>query len=313
MQAWNTLREFYNRTTLHNRVMMTRRLHEVKMENGSAISKRLDAFDELVVGLQTLEEPRDCPEQNGASGNDEVFSMSEVQTVGWLIDSGAMAHMTPHRADLFEYEALDTGFEVAIAVGKKSRVAGRGTQEEARFVQYARIDSEWELWQARMGHCNENALAKMELAMVGFAKKRDENGRVIQYKARLVAKEFKQKFGVNVFETYSPVANMNSIPVMMAVCVVNGYIMEQLDVDTAFLDSQLKDHVYMEVPPIGVENDDNRVCQLNKLWADQFDYVKCSRNGYGYVYLYVDDMILTSKTKDEIREVKNTLKAAFKM
>ncbi|OWZ19136.1 polyprotein [Phytophthora megakarya] len=27
MQAWNTLREFYNRTTLHNRVTMTCRLH----------------------------------------------------------------------------------------------------------------------------------------------------------------------------------------------------------------------------------------------------------------------------------------------
>ncbi|GMF34464.1 unnamed protein product [Phytophthora lilii] len=59
MQAWNTLREYYNRTTLHNRVMMTLRLHEFKKEDGSTMSKHLDAFDELVVGLQTLGEQVD--------------------------------------------------------------------------------------------------------------------------------------------------------------------------------------------------------------------------------------------------------------
>uniref|UniRef100_A0AAV1UQT2 CCHC-type domain-containing protein n=1 Tax=Peronospora matthiolae TaxID=2874970 RepID=A0AAV1UQT2_9STRA len=63
MHAWVILRDFYNRTTLHNRVEMTRRLHEFKMENGSTMSKHLDAFDELVVGLQTLGEPVDDSRQ----------------------------------------------------------------------------------------------------------------------------------------------------------------------------------------------------------------------------------------------------------
>ncbi|OWY92138.1 polyprotein [Phytophthora megakarya] len=97
-----------------------------------------------------------------------------------------------------------------------------------------------------------------------FAKKRDENGRVIRYKARLVTKGFKQKFGVAFFETYSPVANMNSIRVVLAVCAVNGYTMEQLDADTAFLNSGLKDLVYMDVPPFGIENDGNDVYKLPK-------------------------------------------------
>ncbi|KAE8981371.1 hypothetical protein PR001_g24021, partial [Phytophthora rubi] len=59
IEAWGTLREFYNRTTLHNRVTMTRRLHEFKMDDGASMSKHLDAFDELVVGLQTMGEPVD--------------------------------------------------------------------------------------------------------------------------------------------------------------------------------------------------------------------------------------------------------------
>ncbi|GMF29764.1 unnamed protein product [Phytophthora fragariaefolia] len=49
MQAWNTLREYYNRTTLHNRVAMTKRLLEFKMEDGSSMAKHLDAFDEVLL------------------------------------------------------------------------------------------------------------------------------------------------------------------------------------------------------------------------------------------------------------------------
>lgn len=63
MHAWVIFRDFYNRTTLHNRVEMTRRLHEFKMESGSTMSKHLDASDELVVGLQTLGEPVDDSRQ----------------------------------------------------------------------------------------------------------------------------------------------------------------------------------------------------------------------------------------------------------
>lgn len=172
-----------------------------------------------------------------------------------------------------------------------------------------------------------------------FAKKRDQNGCVVRYKARLVAKGFKQKYGVDFFETYSPVANMNSIRVVLAVCAVLSYKMEQLDVDTAFLNSVLSDRVHMEVP-IGVKGAQGFACQLNKAiyglkqaasaWnktidhvfkkndfkscgADQCVYVKKVEEGFVYVCLYVDDMIIAAKTSDEILEVKGMLKSVFKM
>ncbi|CEG37039.1 FOG: Transposon-encoded proteins with TYA, reverse transcriptase, integrase domains in various combinations [Plasmopara halstedii] len=66
IQAWGTLREFYNRNTMHNRVMMTHRLHEFKIEKGATMAKHLDKFDELVelvVGLQSLGEPLDDARQ----------------------------------------------------------------------------------------------------------------------------------------------------------------------------------------------------------------------------------------------------------
>ncbi|KAE9073838.1 hypothetical protein PF007_g25651 [Phytophthora fragariae] len=96
-----------------------------------------------------------------------------------------------------------------------------------------------------------------------FAKKRDQYGRVVRYKARLVAKGFKQKYGIAFLETYSPVANMNSIRVVLSVCAAYEYRMEQLDADTAFLNSELMDRVFMEVP-FGIENARDYQCQLNK-------------------------------------------------
>lgn len=56
---------------------------------------------------------------------------------------------------------------------------------------------------------------------------------------------------------------MNSIWVVLAVCVADGYEMEQLDADTAFLDSEQSDRVCMETPS-GVKTIGNHVRMLNK-------------------------------------------------
>ena len=48
---------------------------------------------------------------------------------GWLIDSGATSHITPHRLDLFDYEILNTDVEVTIVDGRKLRVHSKGTMK----------------------------------------------------------------------------------------------------------------------------------------------------------------------------------------
>lgn len=96
-----------------------------------------------------------------------------------------------------------------------------------------------------------------------LAKKRDEFGQGIRYKARLVARGFRQKFDVALLEPYSSVANMNAIRVFQAVALKNGCVTEQLDADTAFLNSDLKEEVYMEVLQ-GIGNAKKRMCKLSK-------------------------------------------------
>uniref|UniRef100_A0AAV1UE72 Retrovirus-related Pol polyprotein from transposon TNT 1-94-like beta-barrel domain-containing protein n=1 Tax=Peronospora matthiolae TaxID=2874970 RepID=A0AAV1UE72_9STRA len=70
---------------------------------------------------------RDCQERTIDGDEDAVFAVSTERVNGWVIDSGATAHMTPHRSDLFAYENVNSGIEVTIADGMKLQVTGRGT------------------------------------------------------------------------------------------------------------------------------------------------------------------------------------------
>ncbi|DAZ96483.1 TPA: hypothetical protein N0F65_008350 [Lagenidium giganteum] len=58
-QAWDTLRDYYNRSNLQNRILMTRRLHEFAMESGSTMASHLDRFGELFLAMEAVGEPLD--------------------------------------------------------------------------------------------------------------------------------------------------------------------------------------------------------------------------------------------------------------
>lgn len=94
-----------------------------------------------------------------------------------------------------------------------------------------------------------------------FSRKYDENGNVIRHKARLVAQGFLQTHGVDYFHTYSPVASINSIRVFLALCCSKGLKIRQFNVETAFLNGDLEEKVYM-TPSAGIRVDDGMVCEL---------------------------------------------------
>ncbi|GJQ93523.1 retrotransposon protein, putative, ty1-copia subclass [Tanacetum coccineum] len=91
------------------------------------------------------------------------------------------------------------------------------------------------------------------------------DGDVHTYKARLVAKGFTQTFGVDYEETFSPVANIRAIMILIAMAAFYNYKIWQIDVKIAFLNGHLFKEVYM-VQPEGFVNPKfpNRVCKLNR-------------------------------------------------
>jgi hypothetical protein len=61
------------------------------------------------------------------------------------------------------------------------------------------------------------------------------DGKVETFKARLVTKGFTQKEGIDYEETFSPIAMLKSIQLLLAIAAHFDYEIWQMDVKTAFL------------------------------------------------------------------------------
>jgi len=79
-----------------------------------------------------------------------------------------------------------------------------------------------------------------------FKKKLRSHGTIERYKASLVAKGYTQREGENFFHTYSPVARLTKIRVLLSLAASHGLLIHQMDVKTAFLNGELEEEIYMD-------------------------------------------------------------------
>nr|ABA97586.1 retrotransposon protein, putative, Ty1-copia subclass [Oryza sativa Japonica Group] len=174
-----------------------------------------------------------------------------------------------------------------------------------------------------------------------FKKKLRLDGTIEKYKARLVAKGYTQKEGVDFFDTYSPVALLTTIPVLLTLAASHGLLVHQMDVKTTFLNGELEEEIYMDQPDGYVlEGREGMVCKLlkslyglkqaPKQWHEKFDNTltsagfvvneadKCVYYRYGggegvILCLYVDDILIFETSLNVIEEVKDFLSKSFEM
>ncbi|WVZ71732.1 LOW QUALITY PROTEIN: hypothetical protein U9M48_020279 [Paspalum notatum var. saurae] len=171
-----------------------------------------------------------------------------------------------------------------------------------------------------------------------FKKKLRPDGTIEKYKARLVAKGYTQKEGEDFFDTYSPVARMTTVRVLLSLAVSYSLIIHQMDVKTAFLNGE---EIYIEQPDgFVVKGQESKVCKLlkslyglkqaPKQWHEKFDTTltsagfavneadSCVYYRYGggkgvILCLYVDDILIFGTYIDVINEVKSFLSTKFDM
>ena len=170
-----------------------------------------------------------------------------------------------------------------------------------------------------------------------------EDGR---YKARLVAKGYSQQAGVDYQETFAPVAKFTTLRLLLALSCENDWEIEGMDVKTGFLNGELEEEIYMEIPEgvaIAVNKQRggyNRPLAY-RLIKSMYGLKQSPRAWYGRIHsfflehnftpsasdhslfinydkqvillLYVDDLVVAAPTQNIIGWIRNKLHNEFEM
>jgi transposase InsO family protein len=168
------------------------------------------------------------------------------------------------------------------------------------------------------------------------------NGEIIKYKARIVAKGYAQKYGVDYEDTYAPVVRYSSLRMIFSLSAHYDWEIHHMDVKSAYLNGDLEEEIYMEQPE-GIPREEGKedwVCLLHKalyglkqagrtwhakidstfkargftpLQSDMCVYIKRTENLIIIIALYVDDIVLVSSNLTELNTLKADLSASYDM
>lgn len=172
-----------------------------------------------------------------------------------------------------------------------------------------------------------------------FKLKTDADGAVKRYKARLVARGFSQKYGVDYDQVFAPVARHSTFRVLLSTAASNGMMVYHFDAKSAFLNGELEEDIYMSQPPGFIEEgNEKKVCHLMKsiyglkqsarIWseklhkviiearftqseADSCLYTYKGSLGEAYLLVYVDDILVISQSSTYIGQIEQIFKSKF--
>lgn len=171
-----------------------------------------------------------------------------------------------------------------------------------------------------------------------FKVKRNEQGEVDRFKARLVLKGYSQRPGIDYNQLFSPVARFDTVRTVLSIAATEKLVLYQGDVETAFLYSPISEFITMYQPE-GFDDGTSKVCKLNKALyglkqaprafhlklkelllqlnlkqgkADPCVFYKDSPERL-IMCIYVDDVIIAGSNEQIIKEALNALQKELKL
>ena len=122
------------------------------------------------------------------------------------------------------------------------------------------------------------------------------DGQVDRLKARLVAKGYTQMYGSNYYDTFSPIAKMASICLLLFMAAIKSWPLYQLDIKNAFLHGDLAEEVHMEHPPGFVaQGEFDLVCKMR---LSLYGLKQSSRAWFGRFNSVIQEFGRTRSTSD---------------
>lgn len=173
-----------------------------------------------------------------------------------------------------------------------------------------------------------------------FKLKRNADGSIERFKARLVVKGYMQREGLDFNEVFAPVSKHSTLRILLAMAASHDFEIEHLDIKTAFLNGDLEEDIYMEQPEGYVEGTGELVCHLRKSlyglkqaprsWflklketleklgfeasqADPSLYIKDYDNTPIFLLVYVDDILIFTPSLVAAGRVRDSIRDKFDM
>ena len=173
-----------------------------------------------------------------------------------------------------------------------------------------------------------------------YTVKVDPDGQVDRLKALLVAKGYTRVYGSDYGDTFSSLAKIASIRLLLSMATMCSWPLYQLDIKNVFLHGDLAEEVYMEQPPGFVtQGESGLVCRLHRslyglkqsprAWFGLFSSVVQEfgilrntadhsvfyhHNSSGqciYLVVYVEDIVITDSDQDGIQKLKQYIFTHF--
>ena len=170
---------------------------------------------------------------------------------------GGLASESTNATELYLYRKRDVIYAIKKGVALLERITPKGYKEASTGPDAAK-------WMPSMSKelssCEQlGALVRIPLSELPqganvikckwvYKIKVDEEGNVTEYKSRLTPKGFMQKYGLDYSEVFAATGQYKTMRLGLSLAAAWDYELDQLDVPSAFLNADIDEEIYMEMP-----------------------------------------------------------------